>query len=307
MRIILAKGKQTELILESKKNKTWNDLAKLLCCSSHYLSNELKSERRYISDIIYYKLCKISGMNFDEFIIERLDDNWGRSKGGKHTGNLQRNVDTFNKPLESSKLAELLGIILGDGHIEKIVIGNKIRCYSIVITGDSRFDRDYLENYVNSLFKELFGKTGKLRFSKNNNSLYLKIHGKKIVEFLEEKGLLSGNKKNNNQAIPRWILNNDSYLKDCLRGLIDTDGCVYYISKSNKNLRISYTSYIPNLMKDVRDSFIKLGYNPSKVIRDKDISISRISDIDKFMKEIGFSNNKHLKRFQNLTNHAPIV
>jgi hypothetical protein len=36
-------------------------------------------------------------------------------------------------------------------------------------------------------------------------------------------------------------------------------------------------------------------------------SISRKEDIKKFIDEIGFSNDKHLKRLYNLTNNAPVV
>jgi len=132
---------------------------------------------------------------------------------------------------------------------------------------------------------------------KTTNGIHLVIYGKKIIEFVKKKGINSGNKKVNHQKIPDWILENKGYLAACLRGLIDTDGCIYYISKkTNKNLRISFTSYIPALMNDVRTSLIGLGFHPSKVMRGEDICISSKEDVDKFLKEIGFSNDKHLKR-----------
>lgn len=304
MRVIMEKGKQKELILFAKGNSSWKELGKQLNCSPTYLSNDLKCEFRYLSEITYEKLCKISKENFDKFIIKKLDENWGRSKGGK---NSLGNVKDFIEPSESIELAELLGIITGDGHVEKIIRGNKVRCYSITIAGDSRNDKDYLSNYVSILFSKLLNEKGNLFYSKNRNSMYIRIHGKKIVEFIEKKGILNGNKKHNNQSIPFWILKNDDYLKAFIRGLIDTDGCIYYISKTNKNLRISFTSYIPSLMRDVRNSLLKLGFHPSEVIRGKDISISRKEDTQKFIKEIGFSNNKHLKRLYNFTHKAPVV
>ncbi|MFA5855939.1 MAG: LAGLIDADG family homing endonuclease [Candidatus Pacearchaeota archaeon] len=304
MKIKLKKGKQRELILLAKNDKNWKEFAKLVNISEKYLCNDLKNEKILISEMLYLNLCKISNKNFDEFIIERLDNNWGKSKGGKIS---RGNTKDFKEPKESLELAELIGIILGDGHVEKLKIGSKIRCYSIVVTGDSRHDKKYLIKYVNNLFKKLFNENGRILYSKDKNSIYIKLHGKKIVDFIESKGVFGGNKKRNNQGIPKWILINDSYLKATLRGLIDTDGCIYYISKNNRNLRISFTSYIPNLMNDVRNSFLKLGFNPSEIIRCKDITISRKEDIKKYLKEIGFSNDKHLKRYQNLVQYAPIV
>lgn len=304
MRIVLKKGKQKELIKLGKVDRTWKELANELNFCYGYVKNELQKEKRYLSEDVYKKLCRLSNCNFDEFIINRLEDNWGRVKGAMASlGNTKK----FKEPLESEELAELFGAIIGDGHISKIKIGKKIRCYSIVIAGDSRNDKDYLLNYIPSLFSKLFGESGSINYSKDKNVMYAKIFGKRIIEFIESKGILSGNKKNNAQTIPNWILNNSKYLKACLKGLIDTDGCIYYISKNNRNLRISFTSYIPKLLNDVRDSFIKLGFHPSKIIVNKNICLSRKEDIKKFMKEIGFSNDKHLKRFQNLIKSAPMV
>lgn len=306
MRIVLKKGKQKELIELAKKDLTWDELAKNVNHARAYLMNELRHEQRFLSEETYKRLCFLVKLNFDNFIIDKLDDNWGRAKGGKNSeGGYTKKL---TPPQESTELAELFGIILGDGHVEEIKIGKKIRCYSITIAGDSRNDRYYLENYVSNLFTKLLGESGTIKFSKTSNSIWLRIHGKKIVEFINQKGIKSGNKKRNSQRIPSWILENSDYLRACLRGLIDADGCIYYISKKiNRNLRISFTSYIPALMNDVRNSFINLGFNPSKIIREQDIYLSSKQDVDKFIKEIGFSNDKHLKRLQSLTNKAPVI
>lgn len=300
MRLVIKKGKQKELIEIAKNGLTWEELSKFVGVSASFLRNDLKNESRLLSRELYQKLSQFSKVNFNEFILQELEDNWGRSKGGK---NSKGNTKNFLEPSESIELAELFGIILGDGHVDQIIRDSKVRIYTLTIAGDSRTDKHYLENYVSNLFKKLFRESGKVSSSKCSNSCYLKIHGKKIIEFLVLKGINPGNKKNNNQKIPDWILNNQKYLIACLRGLIDADGCVYYISKAtNKNIRITFTSYIPALMQDVRTSFIKLGFHPSKVIRNEDIYLSSKQDVDKYLLEIGFSNDKHLKRLQNLRN-----
>lgn len=71
--------------------------------------------------------------------------------------------------------------------------------------------------------------------------------------------------------------------------------------KDPRLLRIGYTSYSKTLLADVRNAFIKLGFHPSKIIRDRNIFISKKADIARYLKEIGFSNNKHLIRLQAFT------
>lgn len=306
MRIVLKKGKQRELIELAKEDRTWKQLAMLLGICEQYIRKDLRRENILLADCIYKKLQEIAKVNFDEFILETKEDNWGRAKGGANSG--ESNSKHFIEPPENKELAELFGIILGDGHLDEIKIGPKVRVYAVTIAGDSFNDNKYLHSYVKVLFEKLLGEGGTFSQAKHSNSCYLKVHGKKIVEFIKKKGISPGNKKFNNQGIPDWIFNNLAYLRACLRGLIDADGCIYYISKkTNRNLRISFTSYIPALMKDVRNSFIKLGFHPSKIVCDKNIYISRKDDVNKFIKEIGFSNDKHLKRLQNLRNNAPVI
>jgi hypothetical protein len=117
MRFKLVRGKQNKLILIAKNNRSWIQLSNLLGISEGYLRNELKKEERLLSDEVYNKLCKISGKNYDEFILERFDNNWGRSKGGTlSTGNTKDIII----PKYSAKLAELYGIMLGDGCLTSI-------------------------------------------------------------------------------------------------------------------------------------------------------------------------------------------
>ena len=297
MRIILKKGLQKKLILLAKSNMTWSELAKILHVTEHYLAVELGNELRTLSEERYNALCKIVDSNYDCFIVKRLDDNWGRSKGGI---NSDGSTKELIEPKESRILAELVGVVLGDGHIDKYQVGRRVRRYAIEIAGHIEEDENYVKNYVSKMLEKLFDEKPKIKLAPKYGGVYAVLYGKKIVEFFEKEGIKPGNKKTNNQGIPNWIISNKDYLRVCLRGLIDTDGSVHYISKNNKNLRISFTSYIPKLITDVRDSFIKLGYHPSKIIREKQIFISRKEEIDKYIKEIGFGNQKHLKRIKRL-------
>jgi intein/homing endonuclease len=301
MRIRLESGKQKELILLAKEKLTWEDLAKKLNMGTVYLAAELKNEKRLLSEENYKSLCRISNSNFDRYILERVDDNWGRSKGGKNSNG---NTKKFVEPKKDEKLAELFGIILGDGHIEERVIGTKIRVYCLNIAGNSKTDSDYIFRYIPSLSKEIFKEEGIIRKKPKVNCAYFSLHGKKIVEFLKKNGLKPGNKVKNNVGIPQWIKESDIFLKKCIRGLTDTDGCVYYISKkTNRNIRITFTNHSSRLLADYREGLIKLGFYPSKIMRGYDVYLSSKQDVDKYLKEIGFSNSKNLKRVKFLSKH----
>lgn len=304
MRIRLKEGKQKELVLSAKKDFTWKFLAGLLKISEGYLRNELRNEKTILGEGIYKKLCKISGLKFDRHIVDKVNDNWGKIKGGKNSSNNTKNLD---KVLVDENLAEIFGIILGDGHVQKYEKGKKIRCYSIIIAGNSETDRNFMEKYVPFVFENKFNFRGRVFFSKSKKEAYYKIHGKQLVDFVISNGILSGNKKKNNQGIPIWIKENRKYLSRCIKGLVDTDGSIHYISKTNKNLRISYTSHIPNLMRDVREGLVFLGFNPSKIINERQIFLSGKRDVEKYIKEIGFSNQKNLNRLENFKRDAPVV
>ena len=70
---------------------------------------------------------------------------------------------------------------------------------------------------------------------------------------------------------------------------------------SNKDpnlLRINFTNYNLTLLEDTRKAFIMLDFHPSKIINNKQFFISRQGEIRKYLKEIGFSNKKHLDRIK---------
>lgn len=248
-----------------------------------------------MSGDVYHKLCNLSKKNFEEFILEKLEDNWGRSKGGT---NSPKNLKQFKKPIFGKELAETFGIILGDGHVSEYIRNKKIRVYCVRIAGNSKTDKDYIFNYIPRLFENVFGEKGSIIEPKFKSVGYFTIYGKSLVEFLKSNGLSSGNKIMNNVGIPTWIKKNKDFLKFCIRGLIDTDGSIHKISKDNPNLRIEFTSHIPKLLLDVRLGFVKLGYNPSKIINNKHFFLSRQEEIKKYVNEIGFGNAKNLNRYK---------
>ena len=296
MRLVLKSGKQKELIELAKKEKTWNELAKSLNINPVYLCHDLRLEKILVSQEIYNKLCNITQHNFDKFILEEREDNWGKAKGGINSPGSTINIKI---PQENEDLAEIVGAILGDGHIMFHKKGKKIGVYQINITGHKELDKDYHLNYLRKKFKSLFNINTKEVLARKSNGRHLIIYSRELVNFFINMGLKSGDKIQNQTTIPHWIFKETKYLRVCVRGLIDTDGSVFRMSRRDSNLiRIGFTNHDRTLLNDTREAFIQLGFHPSKIIKNRTFCISKQNEIAKYLKEVGFSNKKHKDRLR---------
>ena len=300
MRLVLQKGRQRKLIELAKKEKTWNQLGQLLNTNPVYLCHDLRLEKILISQETYKRLCNITQQNFDKFILERREDNWGRSRGGINSiGSLKK----IPKIKFDEKLSEFVGAVLGDGHVGFYKKGKKIGAYHVRIAGDLIKDKDYHTNYLKPLCENLFKLKAREILCKKHNERFLDISSKELVNFFSLMGINPGNKITNQSTIPTWIFKETKHLKACVRGLIDTDGSIFRMSKRDSNLiRIGFTNHDKTLLIDTREAFVRLEFHPSKIIRNRTFCISRQGEITKYLKEIGFSNKKHkdrLKKFKN--------
>ena len=293
MRIKLANGKQKELIRLAKKGLTWEELADKLNANPDYLSHDLCNEKTTLPEIVYGHLCKITKKSFDSYILEKLPDNWGRSKGG-----LNSMGSTIRLPQIKfdEKLAEFVGAVLGDGHVCSYKKGKKVGVYGIRIAGDMNKDREYHINYLKKLCGVILGIEAREILRPKMNERFLDMASKELVKFFGDMGIKAGNKIKNQSTIPKWIWKEYSFLRACLRGLIDTDGSIFRMSKQDPNLlRINFVNHNITLLNDAREAFIKLGFNPSKIVNNRVFYLSRKDNIDKYLKEIGFSNSKHIQ------------
>ncbi len=227
----------------------------------------------------------------------------GRSKGGtasqlRRTTNpeLYKNSliifkNRFNYPLESPELAEFIGIMLGDGGVSR----NQIK-----ITLDMNVDKEYA-SVVRNMIKNLFGKDPSIYVRKDFNALTICLTGVDLVNYLVSKGLCIGSKMRANIGLPKWIKSNPTYSKLCIRGLVDTDGCLFihkYRFKEKNEYRyknICFVSAIPKLMDDVRKQFKLLGYSPKG--KGTKLFLYNQREAIRYLDEIGTSNPKNFIRW----------
>ncbi|MBI4052651.1 MAG: LAGLIDADG family homing endonuclease [Candidatus Diapherotrites archaeon] len=209
---------------------------------------------------------------------------------------------------KSAELAEIIGIMLGDGNCQ--VIKEK-SIYQIRIIGHRGNDFDYLTNYTSGLFKKVFGTEFSIKFPKTGNAVVIFKQSKNLVHTLMHFGIKNGNKTTNGAAIPCWVLGKSGYLKACVRGLIDTDGSVYPKTRRHKTPTIWFATASPTIQSSITKAFKILGYRVSKWTQKKDRNTMQCSmgdskEVLRYFTEIGFSNKKHINRFKKFCS-APVV
>lgn len=197
-------------------------------------------------------------------------------------------------PRHSRDLAEMLGIAVGDGGLTR---------YQLTITTNSETDREHARHSQRLLVK-LFGVSASMMKRKGENTLRVVVSSKALVTFLNVLGMPIGNKIKNNIGVPGWIYSKKGYKKAFLRGLFDTDGCVYLDKhrirgRLYRNMGWTITSYSAKLCLGVISLLKDLGFSPTQRSTQKSIYLRKRRDIERYFSEIGTSNKKHLVRYNN--------
>ncbi len=191
-------------------------------------------------------------------------------------------------PKHSREFAEFVGIMLGDGGINNPWQAN--------ITMNSVADAKYAF-YVEKLIKKLFGIAPAVRKRKERDALVISAASTTLVDFLVEEGLPRGNKLKNGVKIPGWILQKRSYRIACVRGLMDTDGCLFINShkingKAYKNIGLCFTSYSSKMLGQVAAAFEEFGIIPHIGSQGRSIYLYRADAVAKYLKVFGTSNER---------------
>lgn len=192
----------------------------------------------------------------------------------------------FPRPPYSEKLAELVGIILGDGAISN---------YQVRISLDRSVDRQYA-TFVRNLMHDVFGERPSLMERIEDNVIALTISGAGLVEVLEQLGLRRGNKVAHQVDFPKWVHSRRSYQIACVRGLFDTDGGLYFHHKAQKSyLGWCFSSSSKPLLQSVMDVLLSLGFSAKKAGGNK-IYMYSLEHISRYMKIVNSHNPKNVDR-----------
>ncbi len=176
-------------------------------------------------------------------------------------------------------IAYIIGVAIGDGNLSN-PNGRAVR---LRVTCDRKYPK--LKEHIKESLK-IFFTENKVSEVQRKGCIDISVYSNTLEYILGWKAK-GGSKEKQNVSIPLWILNNKTYLKECLRGLIQTDGSIY-IDRGYK--MVNYTTIIEKLAVVYFNSLEKLGYKPQiRKVSHKGYEkyVIRISkNVDKFIKEI---------------------
>lgn len=216
---------------------------------------------------------------------------WNKIGKNKEQKILQRKLILI--PKHSIELAELFGILIGDGGVTK----SQVR-----ITLNGVDDKDYIK-FVVKLLQKIFKVKPKIYKFKNSKAVDICISRTDLILYLVEQGIKLGHKINQQLSIPRWILEEEKYFIPCIRGMFDTDGCIVretHTIKQKKYLyyRLNFTSASPLLVKQIIQILEILGFHPKLRRGGRSVQLENITEIWEYLRRVGTHNPKHLIRLR---------
>lgn len=221
----------------------------------------------------------------------------GRRKGGfnsirTHSKNKTgfKVLKSITIPGHSVRLAELIGILMGDGHVG---------LYQVSVATNSETDFQHAL-FVKTLIEDLFKVQVRLHNRKDKKASIITVSSKSLSQFLVGQGIPQGNKINLGLHIPGWIQKKLLYRKAFIRGLFDTDGCVYLDThrsggKVYENLGMAFANQSIPLLSSFKKTLESLGFHPTQKTKFR-VFLRRREDIRGYFNLVGSSNEKHLKK-----------
>lgn len=327
-RVEFSKIKQSSFLdfIQKKESLTNGQIAEK-CNVCERTFRDWKRDKYKMSYFALQRLCVMAGVSMPKG-IKVLTEHWGvsiagrvggkkymelygslgtlesRRRGGIVSQNMFRENRAYAEkvgfilrkkvkyPERSELLAEFIGVMIGDGSIRND--------YQIAIAFNGREDQDYAV-YIQYMIKKLFDVTSSIK--KNDLSAEIVVSGKSLVEFLAKIGLSKGNKVVNQIRVPNWIFERKEYQTACLRGLFDTDGCVYqhnYVveNKRYKYVKMCFRNYSLPVLISFKDMLVNLGFHPVTDIRQKSVYLHTSFEVNKYFLEIGTSNLRYFNRYR---------
>lgn len=181
----------------------------------------------------------------------------------KESGEIKSSYPALKK---DGNLAELIGTVLGDGHICK-----HARCDSLRITGDSN-KMDFV-NRSARLVEIIFNKKPTVSKVKASNAMTVTIYEQNISKRL---GIPHGSRKDLDYKLPKWISRSKPHTVRFLRGLYEAEGslCYHLPTSTHKLFFSNKNQYLLTLVATLIEGF---GFKQNTYI-DK-VQVSRKADV----------------------------
>lgn len=190
-------------------------------------------------------------------------------------------------PKPSEQFAEFLAIFLGDGSF-----GTK---YQIAISYNYKCESDYAK-HIQKMIRDLFGINSRIRIRKKYGSAEVIVNSSNLVEYLRKLIKVGEGMDKNLFKLPAWLNKNKIYKIGFLRGMFDSEGCVYkheYYSNAKvySYTKIAITNYCDKILSIIQGFLKSVNINSIKY-RNR-IHIYREVDTEKFFSLIDSNNLKN--------------
>jgi len=175
---------------------------------------------------------------------------------------------------QNGDLAELIGVVLGDGNIFKFP-----RAEALTIASNAK-NKGFIQRY-SSLIQKIFSKKPTIN-KPSRGCVRIRLYEKNISKRLN---FPTGARRNQNAKIPFWILKNRDYLIRYLRGLYEAEGS-FCVHKPTYTYKFLFGNRNKSLLGNVYRGLRKLGFHPHKskyqIQVSKKEEVYRIKDLIKF-------------------------
>lgn len=188
---------------------------------------------------------------------------------------LKKRPKEYHKLARSGDLAELIGIVLGDGYI-----GQHDRTQVLRIVSNSN-NPGFINRY-SSMVEKVFRKKPGCRKRKTENGIDIVLYEKNIADRL---GLATGAKTHRVFELPSWIQRVRLYKIRFLRGLYETDGC-HCEHLPTYTHKFIFTNVNQSLLDIVFVLLCEFGFHPSKT--KSNIQISRKLEVERALRLLKF-------------------
>ena len=154
---------------------------------------------------------------------------------------------------QDGDLAELIGVLLGDGHIERFPRTERFRLVS------NSNNPKLVERYA-KLIEKVFNKKPHVGVRRKENAVDISLYQKHVSERL---GIPVGPRKDVINRVPAWILANDEYVVRYLRGLYDAEGSLS-IHGPTYTHKLFFSNTNESLLDIVFVLLKRLGFHPHR-------------------------------------------
>ena len=303
-------------VFKNSNQKRWKDFYEMLstpkATCEKYKCGKLSMPENLYQDL--FKLLLDNEINYFRKNAIILPDNWGQINGGKITyknyreifengrrkgiEKMQSKLSRFDINLVLEKnLSYFIGLFIAEGFTNKYG-----RYYLTQFTGHLSEEYFY-EEIICKFAKETLNIEPKIRKQLGQNYIRVNFYSKDLFSMITKRFNIKAGRKSYDVLIPDEIINSSKEnLFYCISGIFDGEAC-FFVDKrkvySKPYPRIDLHMVNPGIIKQISEILNEENIKHGIVGDYSRINIYGDKNVKDFLKIIGFSNIKHLKKIEN--------